>query len=62
MEHKKYKLGQISYSLNYFQKLLVNISHLQLTSGTTSDLTIHLNKILDGNKDLNSPRKLIVES
>ena len=33
-----------------------------LIVGITPDLIVHLNKILDGDKDLNSPRELIAET
>ena len=48
-------------TLNDFQRLLGDISSLQLTIGITPDLIIHLNKTLNGDKDLNSPRELTAE-
>ena len=49
-------------TLNDFQRLLGDISSLQLAVGITPDLTIHLNKTLDGDKDLNSPRELTAKA
>ena len=49
-------------TLNDFQRLLGDISSLQLAVQITPDLTIHLNKTLDGDKDMNSPRDLKAET
>ena len=49
------------WTLNDFQ-LLGDISSLQLAVGITPNLIIHLNKTLDGYKDLNSPRELTGEA
>ena len=49
-------------TLNDFQRLLGGISSLWPAVGITPDLIIHLNKTLDGDKDLNSPRELTVEA
>ena len=49
-------------TLNDFQRLLGDISSLRPAVGITPDLIVHLNKTLDGDKDLNSPRKLTVEA
>ena len=46
------------WTLNDFQRLLGDISSLWLRP----DLIIHLNKTLDGKKDLNSPRELTAEA
>ena len=45
-------------TLNDFQRLLGDISQLCCTIGIKPDELIHLNKTLDGDKDLNSPREL----
>ena len=42
--------------------MLGDISSLRLAVGITPDLIIHLNKTLDGDKFLNSPRELKVEA
>ena len=44
--------------LNDFQRLLGDISHLWHTIGIGPDDLNNLNKTLDGDKDLNSPKKL----
>ena len=49
-------------TLNDFQRLIGNISSLRPAVGITPDLIIHLNKTLDGDKDLNSPRELTAEA
>ena len=49
-------------TLNDFQRLLGDISSLWPAVGITPDLIIHLNKTLDGDKDLNSPRELTAEA
>ena len=49
-------------TLNDFQRLLGDISSLRPAVGITPDLIIHLNKTLDGDKDLNSPRELTAEA
>ena len=49
-------------TLNDFQRLLGDISNLWLCSGITPNLIIHINKILDDDKDLNSPRELTAET
>ena len=49
-------------TLNDFQRLLGDISSLQLAVQITPDLTIHLNKTLDGDKDMNSPSDLTAET
>ena len=49
-------------TLNDFQRLLGDISSLRPAVGITPDLIIHLNKTLDGDKDLNSPRELTDEA
>ena len=49
-------------TLNDFQRLVGDISHLWCTIGIGPDELIHLNKTLDGDKDdLNSPRELLAE-
>lgn len=48
--------------LNDFQRLLGNISSLWPTVKTTNDLIIHLNQTFDGDKDVNSPRKLTAKA
>ena len=50
------------WTLNDFQRLLGDISSLRPAVGITPDLVIHLNKTLDGDKDLNSPRELTAEA
>ena len=45
------------WTLNDFQRLLGDISSLWPVVGITPDLIIHLNKTLDGDKDLNSHRE-----
>ena len=50
------------WTLNDFPKLLGDISSLRPAVGITPDLIIHLNKTLDGDKDLNSPRELTAEA
>ena len=42
--------------------MLRDIFSLQLAIGITPDLIIHLNKTLDGDKDLNSPRELTAKA
>ena len=42
--------------------MLGDISSLQLTVGIIPDLIVHLNKTIDGDKDLNSPRELTAEA
>ena len=37
------------------------MSRLWPAAGVTRDLIIHLNKTLDGDKDMNSPRELTAE-
>ena len=49
-------------TLDYFQRLLGDISSLWPAVGITPNLIILLNKTLDGDKDLNSPRELTAES
>ena len=49
-------------TLNDFQRLLGDISSLRQAVGITPNLIIHLNKTLDGDKDLNSPRELTAEA
>ena len=46
------------WSLNDFQRLLGDIFSLWLAVGITPDLIVYLNKTLDGDKGLNSPREL----
>ena len=48
--------------INDFQRLLGDISSLQLAVGITPDLVIHLNKTINGDKNLNSPRELSAEA
>ena len=50
------------WTLNDFQRLLGDISSLRPAVGIAPDLIIHLNKTLDGGKDLNSPRELTAEA
>ena len=49
-------------TLNDFQRLLGDTSSLRLAVGITPNLIVHLNKTLDGDKDLNSPRELTAEA
>ena len=49
-------------TLNDFQILLGDISSLQPTVGITPDLIVHLNKTLNGDKDLNSCMELTAEA
>ena len=49
-------------NLNDLQIFLEDISYLWHTIGIGSDDLINLNKTLDGDKDLNSPRELTAET
>ena len=49
------------YTLNDFQRMQGDISHLQWTIGIGPDDLANLNKTLYGDKDLNSPRELSAE-
>ena len=49
-------------TINDFQKLLGDICSLWPAVGIAPDLIIHLNKTLDGDKDLNSPKELTAEA
>ena len=46
----------------WYQRLFVYISSLWPAIGITSDLIIHLNKTLDGDKGLKGPRELTAEA
>ena len=48
-------------TLNDFQKFLGDIFHLWHIIGVGPDDLVNLNKTLDGDKDLNSPRELSAE-
>ena len=48
------------WTLKDFQRLLGDLSNLW--TALIPDLIIHLNKILNGDKDLHSPRELTTES
>ena len=49
-------------TLNDFHRLLGDSSNLLPTDGIKPDLIIHLNKTLDCDQDLNSPRELTPEA
>lgn len=60
--YKGYRLKEINYILNDFQKLLGHINWLQRTIGLPTQELSNLFQILQGDSDLNCSRHLTVEA